>query len=149
MRISEWSSDLCSSDLSCHASEVAARRLFGQTDRLEHDPLIIVARGLQIRARQAERQPRIACLRSAHRRLAPVATRKVKGHRWTILHACTNARHPRQTASCYKYMRSEEHTSELQSLLRISYADFCLKQTKKQITNIILLHQLLSSTKHK
>src|SRR3546814_9541894 len=25
---------------------------------------------------------------------------------------------------------SEEHTSELQSLMRISYADFCLKQTK-------------------
>src|SRR3546814_4676191 len=31
--------------------------------------------------------------------------------------------------------RSEEHTSELQSLMRISYAVFCLK-TKKQITQI-------------
>src|SRR3546814_2007702 len=32
--------------------------------------------------------------------------------------------------------RSEEHTSELQSLMRISYAVFCLKQTKIQrITN--------------
>src|SRR3546814_3956253 len=30
--------------------------------------------------------------------------------------------------------RSEEHTSELQSLMRISYAVFCLKK-KKQITN--------------
>src|SRR3546814_8882199 len=31
--------------------------------------------------------------------------------------------------------RSEEHTSELQSLMRISYADFCLKtQTKDQYT---------------
>src|SRR3546814_6450847 len=30
--------------------------------------------------------------------------------------------------------RSEEHTSELQSLMRISYAVFCLK-TKKQITS--------------
>src|SRR3546814_2943671 len=29
-------------------------------------------------------------------------------------------------------MRSEEHTSELQSLMRISYAVFCLKKTKKQ-----------------
>src|SRR3546814_9729388 len=28
-------------------------------------------------------------------------------------------------------VRSEEHTSELQSLMRISYAVFCLKQTKK------------------
>src|SRR3546814_7322911 len=29
--------------------------------------------------------------------------------------------------------RSEEHTSELQSLMRISYADFCLKKKKDQI----------------
>src|SRR3546814_1155553 len=29
--------------------------------------------------------------------------------------------------------RSEEHTSELQSLMRISYAVFCLKQKKKQV----------------
>src|SRR3546814_7689528 len=28
--------------------------------------------------------------------------------------------------------RSEEHTSELQSLMRISYADICLKQTKNK-----------------
>src|SRR3546814_8086231 len=28
--------------------------------------------------------------------------------------------------------RSEEHTSELQSLMRISYAVFCLKKTRKQ-----------------
>src|SRR3546814_10582188 len=31
--------------------------------------------------------------------------------------------------------RSEEHTSELQSLMRISYAVFCLKKKKKQQTN--------------
>src|SRR3546814_10120724 len=31
-----------------------------------------------------------------------------------------------------KEMRSEEHTSELQSLMRISYAVFCLKKQKKQ-----------------
>src|SRR3546814_8333498 len=30
-------------------------------------------------------------------------------------------------------IRSEEHTSELQSLMRISYAVFCLKKKKKQI----------------
>src|SRR3546814_2994940 len=34
---------------------------------------------------------------------------------------------PMQGRHC---MRSEEHTSELQSLMRISYADFCLKQKK-------------------
>src|SRR3546814_8645152 len=31
-------------------------------------------------------------------------------------------------------LRSEEHTSELQSLMRISYADFCLKKKKKTTT---------------
>src|SRR3546814_1077772 len=31
--------------------------------------------------------------------------------------------------------RSEEHTSELQSLMRISYAVFCLKKKKKKNTN--------------
>src|SRR3546814_10753632 len=36
-------------------------------------------------------------------------------------------------ASCGNfYSRSEEHTSELQSLMRISYAVFCLKKKKKQ-----------------
>src|SRR3546814_9559835 len=32
--------------------------------------------------------------------------------------------------------RSEEHTSELQSLMRISYAVFCLKKKKNNIPNI-------------
>src|SRR3546814_7653881 len=35
-----------------------------------------------------------------------------------------------------RQQRSEEHTSELQSLMRISYAVFCLKK-KKPLTNII------------
>src|SRR3546814_7412472 len=33
----------------------------------------------------------------------------------------------------WRTARSEEHTSELQSLMRISYAVFCLKKKKKQI----------------
>src|SRR3546814_7287792 len=45
--------------------------------------------------------------------------------------------------------RSEEHTSELQSLMRISYAVFCLKKKKKHliltITNRDLHVQLLST----
>src|SRR3546814_1549189 len=32
-------------------------------------------------------------------------------------------------------VRSEEHTSELQSLMRISYAVFCLKKKKNKTTN--------------
>src|SRR3546814_6463709 len=39
-------------------------------------------------------------------------------------------------------LRSEEHTSELQSLMRISYAVFCLKKKKKIIEYIILLNQI-------
>src|SRR3546814_9895086 len=34
--------------------------------------------------------------------------------------------------------RSEEHTSELQSLMRISYAVFCLKKKKQYITTITI-----------
>src|SRR3546814_20867698 len=36
-----------------------------------------------------------------------------------------------QLADALKHGRSEEHTSELQSLMRISYAVFCLKKKKK------------------
>src|SRR3546814_3967431 len=39
-------------------------------------------------------------------------------------------------AACNSNPRSEEHTSELQSLMRISYAVFCLKKKKNQITTI-------------
>src|SRR3546814_4319442 len=36
--------------------------------------------------------------------------------------------------------RSEEHTSELQSLMRISYAVFCLKKQKRPIPNLHKAH---------
>src|SRR3546814_3297919 len=39
-------------------------------------------------------------------------------------------RHQKPGASLYKHLRSEEHTSELQSLMRISYAVFCLTKKK-------------------
>src|SRR3546814_1950847 len=42
--------------------------------------------------------------------------------------------------------RSEEHTSELQSLMRISYAVFCLK--KKILKTILNNHQLKSKLSH-
>src|SRR3546814_6077949 len=38
----------------------------------------------------------------------------------------------RGTAAVRRGARSEEHTSELQSLMRISYAVFCLKKKKQQ-----------------
>src|SRR3546814_9533671 len=39
------------------------------------------------------------------------------------------------SAKGFPVKRSEEHTSELQSLMRISYAVFCLKKKNKQHTN--------------
>src|SRR3546814_6542678 len=38
--------------------------------------------------------------------------------------------------------RSEEHTSELQSLMRISYAVFCLKKKKNMVTLIFIMTDL-------
>src|SRR3546814_1411398 len=40
------------------------------------------------------------------------------------------------TTDCTPRYRSEEHTSELQSLMRNSYAGFCLKKNKQEPTNI-------------
>src|SRR3546814_4497712 len=45
-----------------------------------------------------------------------------------------------------EYCRSEEHTSELQSLMRISYAVFCLKKKKKSHSTTLstIQHQVIS-----
>src|SRR3546814_7336235 len=43
---------------------------------------------------------------------------------------------PSRLAAAMPNSRSEEHTSELQSLMRISYAVFCLKKKKKQQRHI-------------
>src|SRR3546814_1769035 len=43
---------------------------------------------------------------------------------------CATAEYAAEERTCY-LERSEEHTSELQSLMRISYAVFCLKKTNK------------------
>src|SRR3546814_6907200 len=44
--------------------------------------------------------------------------------------------------------RSEEHTSELQSLMRISYAVFCLKKKTNTITNITVIDICNNTTQH-
>src|SRR3546814_6855252 len=46
------------------------------------------------------------------------------------LRAATGARKWRPSVVVFFQQRSEEHTSELQSLMRISYAVFCLKKKK-------------------
>src|SRR3546814_1812429 len=52
-----------------------------------------------------------------------------------LLHLSANGY--RRRNGTFHFERSEEHTSELQSLMRISYAVFCLK--KKQITKTLYL----------
>src|SRR3546814_13089608 len=60
---------------------------------------------------------------------------------------CSDNHEPMQTKSClawdststfrnFSVKRSEEHTSELQSLMRISYAVFCLKQKNNTRNNL-------------
>src|SRR3546814_9030086 len=44
--------------------------------------------------------------------------------------------------------RSEEHTSELQSLMRISYAVFCLKKKKQTLPSIKINYTKATVTKH-
>src|SRR3546814_7573646 len=50
-----------------------------------------------------------------------------------ISQASYSASLPAASSSSSMIVRSEEHTSELQSLMRISYAVFCLKKKKQQI----------------
>src|SRR3546814_5100770 len=58
------------------------------------------------------------------------------GHRWGWLNPRLPFYRFRHGGAIGKgsYRRSEEHTSEIQSLMRNSYADFCLKK-KKNISN--------------
>src|SRR3546814_1023723 len=106
MRISDWSSDVCASDL----RGIAASRA-----PVAFDP--------RHRARSDDhhRQRR-------HHRVA-------ERGRAIAVRLCGN-RHRRvrclDAAQIGVGRRSEEHTSELQSLMRISYAVFCLKKKKKE-----------------
>src|SRR3546814_8931807 len=53
------------------------------------------------------------------------------------------------TSGGFSQTRSEEHTSELQSLMRISYAVFCLKKKKNTRTTTYLIQiQLYTTTSH-
>src|SRR3546814_3593121 len=55
-----------------------------------------------------------------------------------IVHSERTPQAERAAGSACGVRRSEEHTSELQSLMRISYAVFCLKKKK---TNTSSIHQ--------
>src|SRR3546814_7157911 len=72
----------------------------------------------------------------------PVAPR---ARRYRLLAGAGAAHHrPRRLwqGGAANLLRSEEHTSELQSLMRISYAVFCLKNTRLKTTQHIILNKI-------
>src|SRR3546814_3873133 len=102
MRISDWSSDVCSSDLGC----VGSRTPTGHTRMTESASPVwhpFTQHGLK--------------------EAIPLVTRA----RDALLH-CADGSTLIDGISSWWVTRSEEHTSELQSLMRISYAVFCLKK---------------------
>src|SRR3546814_2084335 len=114
MRISDWSSDVCSSDLA-HARHEARRPHIG-----------VLVEALADGQPQLPEGDVIGNVRIAHR--AEVDGIEAAQDIDAVL------RH--HAAGPAIAIRSEEHTSELQSLMRISYAVFCLKQKNTtQITN--------------
>src|SRR3546814_4626437 len=107
MRISDWSSDVCSSDLAVLA---AAQAVFGHG----FEYAIGFGRGA------AERDHHDDVAR-AHRFAHPFEGAALERKPFAIAVVIIARRAPESE-------RSEEHTSELQSLMRISYAVFCLKK---------------------
>src|SRR3546814_5467513 len=68
------------------------------------------------------------------------AVRDTRAHSSPAWRAAQSARHAGQPRRKL-LARSEEHTSELQSLMRISYAVFCLKKKKKKNIRIMRIHR--------
>src|SRR3546814_6557216 len=129
MRISDWSSDVCSSDLpGGHKGESRdGEAATGFRRPVEHQ-LRLLRPPDRLRAPERQYEPHLPVARRGYRATAgPVgrgaadrAARPADHRPYERPHL---ARSPRP--------RSEEHTSELQSLMRISYAVFCLKQKKQ------------------
>src|SRR3546814_2283623 len=130
MRISDGSSDVCSSDLRPLARQRSTRR--SANDRAFGDRRIDHALRPELCVKPAGGAPDAADrflpaggARTADHVLAKHDDARIAFHlgmkrmvdRFADIHHC----HGR---------RSEEHTSELQSLMRISYAVFCLKKKK-------------------
>src|SRR3546814_8203328 len=117
MRISDWSSDVCSSDLVIDAHP------FADPLRFRH------ASGEMIAFRVVPHGPE--CMRDTRELVL------ARPNRWRCSPDLESERGGHSAAQpdlLPHPVRSEEHTSELQSLMRISYAVFCL--TKKKPTKV-------------
>src|SRR3546814_9624603 len=117
MRISDWSSDVCSSDLFTPTMDAAAREKAVQPyrERLEFELGVIQEMGF------AGYFLIVAdFIKWAKGQDIPVGPGRGSGAGSVVAWALT-----------ITDLRSEEHTSELQSLMRISYAVFCLKKKKQ------------------
>src|SRR3546814_7638884 len=132
MRISDWSSDVCSSDLIVAAwKSVSGRRLASARSAHHIDGLhILIGRdrlGTEFATHAAGLHPTEGRAKRRHIAIdADRAARDLPRHRRRM--GAVGA--PHRTAE--PIVRSEEHTSELQSLMRISYAVFCLQKKNKQ-----------------
>src|SRR3546814_5107044 len=111
MRISDWSSDVCSSDLVEHVARDRAQ----VADAVHED----AAGGIEAAHVHRVAGGGVAVLADVERAHAGAVAQRL-GERGRALLV-------EQVAAD----RSEEHTSELQSLLRISYAVFCLNNKKR------------------
>src|SRR3546814_8098894 len=149
MRISDWSSDVCSSDLNVNAaggrteiagSEQAVRVLGNAGSAYElGQTRISIGNGRTIRLSDVAR---VSDGFAEQRNLAKIGGRQVlsfsiekaKGASDVTVHdaAIKKLNEIQKNNPKVKFKRSEEHTSELQSLMRISYAVFCLKKKKKK-----------------
>src|SRR3546814_8031864 len=122
MRISDWSSDLCSSDL---LLVERFDRLDGERLRLEDFAQVLgKPRGPQFGGKYGssyEEAASVIVRHSARARLDLARFYKLVIFNFALGNADA-------------HLRSEEHTSELQSLMRISYAVFCLKKNNTQNT---------------
>src|SRR3546814_5545676 len=133
MRISDWSSDVCYSDLAAREAgfTVAAA---GRSD-VNALVKIVAAQGYRRIFHPCGRDRRTfdpAPLAIVHRYVYEAAEAgDAKGLQAAMPEKAVALLHsPRAARRLAK--RSEEHTSELQSLMRISYAVFCLKKKTKQ-----------------
>src|SRR3546814_8980846 len=122
MRISDWSSDVCSSDLPSWNPYAYIKNNW-HPDRLK-DLEFEIRRGMFEDAMTAEDLERRARELAREKRLMDTMS---SGPFFGVLLG--------SLAAMTTDLRSEEHTSELQSLMRISYAVFCLKKKNNTITH--------------